>query len=561
MSALRKVAPVAVVTLALAVFLFNSLRQLQLPGFYYDEGFDLTPMLALLRGAQPELLRGIGLNGWPLMRMDYMGSLNGYLSLPFVAIFGYLGARIQPIFFSCVTMVLAFVLVRRWFGFGVALVTVGLLAVSPSFIWFTRQGITVTSSMTVLSLGAWLLLDVWRVRLRQPGSQYKRALLLCAGVLLGLGLWDKIIFLWWLVLTALIGGIWLICTPGLLRSTRNKVDSPISLRAMAPLMLGLVIGASPLIYFNVSGLLSGLGSPAVTLLFKSLLEPTQYGVRNSNFIANLVKRWQDFATFLNGSYFWYQANVPYGNVFSVPAFLISMVIGSLLATRRVEWRKWLALCACVAVYLPMSSFTVSDLWATHFFVLLPLPQMIVACASVWLAEWLASLVHIRSSMRVPVTGCALVALLAVPVSRDQWVNEQYHAALAQTGGSGRFSDAIYSLAGYFEQNRIGQPIALDWGIQANVEVVTRGAVRPVEIFGFTPQPDDAFRARAREALANPDNVYVLLWGGDEKWPGFAVFDRRKEFTRLAAEAGHHATEVFTAYERSGLPVYVVLKAD
>lgn len=57
-----------------------------------DEGFDLIPMLALMRGEQPELLRGIGLGvggmTLPLMRMDYLGSITGYLTLPFMTVFG-----------------------------------------------------------------------------------------------------------------------------------------------------------------------------------------------------------------------------------------------------------------------------------------------------------------------------------------------------------------------------------------------------------------------------------------------------------------------------------------
>ena len=547
--------------MAVAIFLFNTLRQLQLPGFYYDEGFDLTPMLALMRGAQPELLRGIGLGGWPLMRMDYMGSLNGYLTVPFLAIFGYAGARLQPISLSCITIVLAFVLARRWFGAGVACITALLLAVNPSFIWFTRQGITVTSSMTVLSLGAWLLLDVWRARRLHRNPRGARALLFCAGLCLGLGLWDKIVFAWWLVLTLAAGAVWFVTTPGLMRSQSASMPPPVSPSGLAPLVLGFALGGSPFIYFNLVGLLLGQGSPAINLLFKALVEPTQSGIRNSDFIGNLIKRWQDFSTFLNGSYFWYQANVPYGNIYAVPAFLASVLMGSLLALRRAEWRKWLALVVCIAVYLPISSFTVSDLWATHFFVLLPLPQLVVACAAVWLAERVLVLTRAPVHMRAGLAFLAALAISALPVSRDQWVNESYHAALAQTGGSGRFSDAVYALAGYLDQNAITQPIALDWGIQANVEVLTGGRVRPIEIFGFTPQPDDAFRARAREALANPSNTYVLLWGGDDKWPGFAVFDRTKEFARLAAENGKHVTEVFIAHERSGLPVYVVVRAE
>jgi hypothetical protein len=53
----------------------------------------------------------------------------------------------------------------------------------------------------------------------------------------------------------------------------------------------------------------------------------------------------------------------------------------------------------------------------------------------------------------------------------------------------------------------------------------------------------------------------VLWGGDDKWKGFAVYNRRDEFTRIANEMGKQVTETFIAHERSGLPVYIILKAQ
>ncbi|MCS6774033.1 MAG: hypothetical protein NZ693_07970, partial [Thermoflexales bacterium] len=52
---------------ALALFLSIALHQLHLPGFYYDEALDLTPMLHVMRGETPDLLRGIGLGRFPVM--------------------------------------------------------------------------------------------------------------------------------------------------------------------------------------------------------------------------------------------------------------------------------------------------------------------------------------------------------------------------------------------------------------------------------------------------------------------------------------------------------------
>lgn len=583
---------------SLALFLGFSLYQLDLPGFYYDEAFDLTPMLNLMHGEPTELLRGIGLPlgqiSYPVMRMDYMGSLNGYLSVPFMAVFGvgYTAARLEPIFFASITLILAHVLARRWFGTAVATLTSLLLAVCPSFIWFSRQGITVTSVMTVFSLGSWILLDIGRRRRtedggwtakRHPPSSVLRPFFF-AGLCLGLGLWAKINFVWWIALTGIITLVWLL--------TRPKPTPSSPLRPFLPLLpfalVGFLIGAAPFIYYNLAGLASGQMPATLGLLFKALSNSTEYGVHNADFVGNINKRFQDFATFLNGSYFWF-FTFTFGNVLAVPMFVISLVVGGVLVgagfvparangarlalvptgSVHTGWHKWLALVLCIAVYLPLSAFTVSDLWATHFYPILPLPQMVMACAAVWLAEsvvrgaWSVICVALRPTPHAPrlITFALAAALLAPTFSRDVWVNQQYHAQLGKTGGSGRFSDAIYKLAAYLDAEHVAEPIALDWGITAQTRVLTADRVRPREIFGFSTQPSDEFRQQTRELLKDPTRRYIVLWGGDSTNVGFAVYNRRQEFTRLANELGRQVVETFIAHERSGLPVYVVLQAE
>jgi hypothetical protein len=538
---------------AIALFLAYALRQLHLPGFYYDEALDLVPMLALLQGEQPELLRGIGIGPYPVMLLDYMGSLGGYLTLPFLMVFGpgYVAARAQPIFFSCVTILLAWLLARRWFGAPVAVVTVLLLATNPSFIWFSRQGISVTSVMTVFSLGSLLLLDAAQERLLAQGRAAKAvAMALAAGLLIGLGLWAKLLFLRWVIVLVVMGVV--------LNWPAHHAQAGFR-GVLAALALGSVLGAFPLIYYNIAGWLRD-GQPwTITLLINSLTQPTQqFGVDNTAFFENLRKAIDDVRVFLDGSYFWYNG-IPFSNIYAVPALVVSAVLGSglvlLCAGARGEARRFFALLAGIGTLTVLGAFTVSGLWSTHQFIMLPLPQMVIACAAVWLADQLASLFRLRwAALRTLLFAGLVGLLLALPLSRDIWVNEQHHATLLRTGGSGRFSDAIYKLTDWLTLSQIEQPIALDWGIEKNVRVLTANRVRPVEVFGYSAEADEAFRQRVRDALADPEQYYIVLW------ERFAVYNRRAEFTQLAEQMGRQVVEVFIAHERSGLPVYVVLQA-
>ena len=578
----------------LTLFLAVALHQLDLPGLYYDEALDLAPMLEVMRGQPTPLLRGIGLSAggyaYPVMLMDYMGSLNGYLSAPFLAALGpgVAAARLQPILFSAVTILLAYALARSWFGRGAGLLTALLLAVQPSFIWFSRQGISVTSVMTVFSLSSLLLLDRWRRHGRaNPQSPISNLLLLSAGLLLGLGVWAKLVFLWWLIVVGVMALAWIL--GGAPASAAPRAESraerlKLALRALPWVLAGFLIGAAPLIYYNLHDLVVRpfdlRNAHTAHLLLRSLFEPTAYGVNNLDVWTNLGKAVVDFQVFLDGSYFWYNG-VPFSNVYAMPAFLIAAVAGSLLSIRRArsERLKWWAALASIAATVAASSFTVSGLWATHLFIIVPLPQMTVATGAVWLAEGVTRRLGGKAArgcapIRHPVTlspchpvtssplhlftlSSTLLAtlLLALPVSRDLWVSQQHHATLAQTGGSGRFSDAVYKLAAHLDAQGAAEPVALDWGIERNVRLLTGDRVRPVEVFGFTPEPDAGFEERVRDLLADESRQYIVLWDR------FAVYNRRSAFTRIARQMGRQVVETFIAHERSGLPVYVVLQAE
>ena len=93
------------------------------------------------------------------------------------------------------------------------------------------------------------------------------------------------------------------------------------------------------------------------------------------------------------------------------------------------------------------------------------------------------------------------------------MSAQQHATLARTGGSGRFSDAVYAMSVWLDGQKIGEPIALDWGIKANIEVVTAGRVRPLEIHYFTGDAVEPFKRQARALLAGATRVYLVLWAG------------------------------------------------
>jgi hypothetical protein len=332
---------------------------------------------------------------------------------------------------------------------------------------------------------------------------------------------------------------------------------------------------------------------------------TPYGVRNADYLANLWARLDTLTALLDGGHFWFLGGL-YGN----PLFPVAVAAAALwLLTRlRRQERPLVADATCcgtharpvrtptgspeglpplwqgvwgvspqfpklpgwaggknqprvfnpfhskchrppgvalllglVLLVLVQSPFTVSGIWPTHLFVLLPLLTAIPAVALGWL--W-------RRGQQGAVLASAAVALL---LAGNLYADAQYHAALVRTGGHRGHSDAVYTLAAYLDEHGVPAPLAMDWGIGYPVQLVTQGRVRPVEVFGYTPEPGPAFAASL--PLADPAQRY--LFHGDD----YTAFPRFEALRQAAAQAGKQVRLQQTFYERSGTPVYLVYSVE
>ncbi|MCX6021002.1 MAG: hypothetical protein NTZ05_04585, partial [Chloroflexi bacterium] len=193
---------------ALLIYGALSLPHLDLPGLYYDEAVDAIPAMQLLTHQEVTLTRGAGVEfrsrQLPLMAMDYVGAVHTYAAAPFFAWFG-VGAvplRLMTVAGGALTVALTFVLGRMLFGSAAGALAALLLAVHPSFIFYVRQGVHVSSLLSVMTVGSLVGLWHWRRTGSVPA-------LLVGSFLLGLGLWTKILFLWHITALVAVGGLML----------------------------------------------------------------------------------------------------------------------------------------------------------------------------------------------------------------------------------------------------------------------------------------------------------------------------------------------------------------
>ncbi len=282
---------------ALALFLLAGAYQLTLPGLHYDEAKEAgVNAMQILTGQPVTAFRDatVGLGPWrvPLMVQDYIGNLNVLLAVPFLAVGGINTAALRalPLLIAAFTLVFTWMIANRLGGPLVAAAAALLLAVNPSFVFWSRQGIFVTNSTALFFMASlWFGLLWW---------QGRRPLhLVLAALFCGLGIYAKLLFVWAaiaLVVVAVAALAWE-------RRTLGRWRLP-TLPALAGAAVAFVLPLAPLILYNVrtSGtLLSVFGH----------LGRSYYGVDNSAYGSNLLARLNQLFVLLRADHFWYLGGV------------------------------------------------------------------------------------------------------------------------------------------------------------------------------------------------------------------------------------------------------------
>jgi len=407
---LRRWLSVVPLGLALLAFLLLGSHQLDLPGLHYDEAKEAgLNAMQLLTGQPVTAFRDatVTIGPWrlPLMVQDYIGSLNVLLAVPFLAVGGVnvVALRWLPLLTGAGTLALAWLIAYRLRGPVAAAVTAGLLAVNPSFVFWSRQGIFVTNLTALLfmaSLGTGL--QWWSTRRTLP--QQRRWLWLTA-LLWGLGLYAKLLFAWAIgalviVALALLAAEWLARrrhperSRAVVRAAKSKgaasveggtypstasglrpasaQDASAGSRAAWVTWLGAAVAflapLTPLVIFNIRT------GGTLTSIFGNLGQ-SYYGVDNSAYLPNLVTRLGQVVTLLRGDQFWYLGEAQ-ANTWAVWLAAGVLAVGVVaLGIRSASGRAlpaFLLPLALLALAVAQSAFTVSDLFITHFALLLPL---------------------------------------------------------------------------------------------------------------------------------------------------------------------------------------------
>jgi len=588
--------PEGVIFIPLALYLALALPQLNLPGLHNDEAAEAGLQAMQILSSQPIAAfrdAGIDIGGriFPLMVQDYIGALNVYFALPFFAAIGpgVIALRLYTVLVGGVTIVLTFGFVAEAASKRAAFIAAMLLAASPSFVFWQRQGVFVASLTATFTVAALWAGAAWAKR-----GGWKWAALL--GLLCGAGLYAKLLFVW--VIGGAVAAVAIINLPAVIRdslrsrphlrslSLRERGDlaqSPSPLRgeersltlfprtATAPdliaFTLALLLALTPLFVYNIQtgGTFLSVGANLTT---------SYYGVNNLNFAENLRARIDHFRAVVAGrDHLWYLGG-SFGNGMWEPALNLSaiVILGRWLF-RRQRSRLPLAILLLLIFGIAQSSFTVSGLFPTHFAIFTPLWPIVVAlaCETIFDPFYEPIFIHLTGpnlsnifgSWNFGILGFLNMGMVVLAVgvaslfASDVFVTARYHVVLSQSGGLGPHSDAVYRLADWLKENAPeGAPVvAMDWGFAPQVKMLTGGGIVPQEVFGYTWEPDEGFADRLNPALDTPGTLFIF------HFPQETIFPRREQFDALVKERGWQVEQWVIISRRDGAPMFEIVRVE
>jgi 4-amino-4-deoxy-L-arabinose transferase-like glycosyltransferase len=537
--------------LPVILFLLLASFNLDRPGLHYDEALEGgLPAVQLLNRQPGAVLNNVALHlrgrTLPLMVQNHIGALQVYAALPFIRLGGPTATslRAMTVVTGAVTILAVYLFVVQIYGQMAAFWSSMWLAAFASFVFWSRQGVFVTSlapcfAMCAFAAGArwWRTRRLWALGL--------------AGLCAGLAIYSKLSALW-LVNGAIVW--WLLSTGSTtLRRARSNTRAAahalvwqgkpravawglpaVRWPALVVALCGLLLGLWPLILYN---LLSGGAT------FKTIggsATQTYLGQNNTQVLRNLGTRIGQAADVLrSGDHLWYLGGT-YRNNAALASVLVALLIlvASCLALKGKDWRVTLFAPFLALMVILQSCFTISALWHTHFAIATPLPAIIFGIGVSYAAAWFAG-----AGRRFKRLAPALVSLLAAAVVLSQTLTSvSYLRAVTKSGGLSFHSASIYDLS-HFLQTRPEHVVALDWGIAAPVGYLTGGQKQVEELFNY--QPDQPGFGETLRKRFGSEELYITHATNQEAFP------YREQFLKDVAASGMWAERVDTFMGANG----------
>jgi len=472
----------------------------------------------------------------PIMHMSYVGALKTWLYTP-IALFWQPSAamlRIPALLVGALTIALFYQLLDSVHGRRAAFVGTILLTTDAVFL------LTTVFDWGPVAIQHFLFTVILLAAVRWWQTDRDLWLFACA-FCCGLAFWDKAVFVW--------------CFAGLVAGSLLFIRAIVprcSWKRVAIVIVGIGLGASPLIYYNLS-------TDPKFLTFRS----------NARLSTQLIgARFQILRATWNGSalfgYMVHNAsdrpNPPIGALdrasFALQStagdrqrgcFEVALVAGLLLLP--FVWRTR----ARSAMLFTLIAFSVAWLtmilldggYSSHHSILLwPLPEMFVAISVAAISEW-----H-RWADRV------VAAAVSVLVLANLLVLNQYLFQFIRNGAAGSWTDAIYPLAATLREMHPSQIALVDWGFQDPLSFLNKEtpSERVIADPFMPPGESESQRKADLEILMDPNAVWVEHTPGNEFSKGI-----NERLLQTAKKSGVEEVALGLVCDRNGRPIFQLFR--
>jgi 4-amino-4-deoxy-L-arabinose transferase-like glycosyltransferase len=534
--------------LGFGIYLFFSLAHLSLPGLQYDEVLFTNAALGDVDGTFVDWKIRVFHRTIPLMLMSYIGALKALIYAPIFRFIGMnaLTARLPVVLLGLASLILTYALLRRMLGTRTALVTLILLAADPSFIFSVKLDWGPVALMMVLKAASLYLLWRWL----EGGN---KGFLLAGSFLLGLGVYDKITFTWYVVglLIALPCCFW------------RELKSRMNWREMSLSMLAFAIGCSPLIVFNLTHWMQTFHGHGITI--------GRWG-------ESLSYRYNLFCTTLGGGAVYdfvnhldvgnYTALAQKGHTGGLDAFLSALAglplrstlmpqlfVLSLMGLLLLWLFKRLASARAIAFFLIQFAVAVVFNYLSdeatgphHTIMVYPIPHILIGYC-------LMELIRLGEArgrlIKLGLMFSSCFCLIALVISQVV-IDARYVWSFQVKGGVRYWSDAIYELARYADSRPDKNYLLMDWGFNSQLLLLSRGKIHKEEsYFSIKDARDDEKLDRMQSYLRLPSSLLVF------HAPPFETFPLLEIFEKSARRTGLLVNQVKTFHQRDGAPVYYI----
>jgi len=546
--------------LVCTLYLVFACLYLREPGLEYDEVLFANAALGSKDegGSFITFQISVGSVKIPLMLMSYIGAVKAFAYAPILAVFpaSPVTVRLPAILAGLLALIATYLFVAHVFDRRMALIAALLLATDPSYIYHIRLDWGPVALMLLFKMTSLYCL----VRFAKTG----RVPFLAAGAfLLGLGLYDKATFAWFLaalLVAALV--VW-----------RSQWRQWVTRRNVFIVALFFFLGCWPLLLYNAVTLTRG-GSFAAGL---SLRMDVLGSIQNKTHVLLSTLNGTAAFSFVNGdvpgALFSTGDTIAGGGLSSrlvsamdtlrtlMPEVLLGClaVTGCLLLTRRVEKARPLAFLLAVSLAIQLQIYaTPLATGSHHAMTLYPFPQIVVAFVCSTLVGRMWSSPGRRKKLRRSVSY-AVIGALVVLIASNVIVDAKYLRSFSREGGHGWWSNAIYDLAEFAQENPRYCYVLMDWGFETQMLLLSRGTIEHEQVFWSlleTGRQVESADWLYRRWMANPASAFVF------HAPKYTMFAQPKRVFDAMLERYGLKEELLKVFrQRNGDPVYLVYEVS